>query len=596
MALSPARLLVPFVILSCLVRVTFHLEETGAGPLTLASLVGVAALQLPISLPGRRRPWAALLPAQAVLNYLPLLAEADSWRAGGSGFVACSVLLVVGGPVAWAVFGLVAVVEGAIAVTLGLPAVYVYYAIVAPLNAGLMLYGFSHLARLLDQVERERSELAAKAAEVERLRLWGHVHGLVMSSVSAVERLARLRGDTAATRNAISQAVAVARGALQQLRSLPRTEEPVPPRDDDRRILRLATPILVIAHSLFIGQSVFNFVADELADAGSGQAGYLALLPVTFALQFWHLAALHAGGRPRRWRWTLAAQALTIYAPLVHGESSGIMVSGYFVGVILLYVRAAVSWPLCLLVCGVAAVEGWPVVSPYQFCSALATALAVYGLTRLVALVNELRRTRAELVEVAILRERLRVGRDVHDLLGRGLTTVVLHGELALRLLDAEPERAAEQVGRVSEAARAARADAARLSTPDRRLSLADEIDSARAVLESVGATVRIEAAPVPERAGPVLAVVLREAVTNVLRHSAPRECLIAIVAEDGHARLRVTNDGVGPVLDQGGSGLRGLRARLADVGGELTTSRTGDRFDLLARAPVDHEDLTATR
>jgi two-component system, NarL family, sensor histidine kinase DesK len=605
LALSPARLLVAFICVMGVVRVCFHVGEASAGPLTVACIVLVAALQLPISLPGRRRLSAVLFPAQAVLNYLPLLAEADSWRAGGSGFVAASALLTVSGPAAWLVLGLIAVVEGAIAAALDRAPVHVYYAVVAPLNLGLMLYGLSRLADLLDHVQRERSELAARAGEVERLRLWRHVQHLVVSSVSAVEHVAlraRRQGEAEAVRNQVSQAVAIARKALDRVRSLPPADGPIPlpPRDHDGRIVRLATPILVVTHVLFIGQALFNFAAGEALDPGSGDIGYLALMPVTFALQFWHLAALRAGRRPRGMGWTLVAQGMSIYLPLADGETAGLMVSGFFAGVVLLCARAPVSWPLCVAICGIAAVEGWltrsPLLGGYQFCTALATALAVYGLTRLVALVTELGRTRAELVELAALRERLRVGRDVHDLLGRGLTTIVLHGELTLRLLDVDPSRAMGQLDRVTEAARAALSDTARVSALDQRLSLAAEVESARAVLESAGATVRIDAVPVPGPAEPVLAVVLREAVTNVLRHSTPDECLVEIAVEDGRVRLRVANDGAAPASDEPGTGLRSLRARLAAIGGELTTTRTGDRFELLAHTPVDHEDLTPTR
>ncbi|MFD0657832.1 sensor histidine kinase [Thermocatellispora tengchongensis] len=353
-------------------------------------------------------------------------------------------------------------------------------------------------------------------------------------------------------------------------------------------------------HVLFIGQSLFNFAAGETRDPGSGDAAYLALLPVAFALQFWHLAALRAGRRPKGLVWTLAAQGIATYLPLADGETSGLVVSGFFAGVVLLYARAPVSWPLTVAICGIAGLEGWltrsPLLAGYQFCSSLGTALAVYGLTRLVALVTELRRTRAELVEVAALRERLKVRRDVHDLLGRGLTAIVLHGELALRLLEADRGRAMEHVERMTEAARATLADAAGLNAPGRGLSLAAEVDSARAVLESAGASVRIDAAPVSGRAEPVLAVVLREAVTNVLRHSTPGECLVRIAVEDGRVRLLVANDGAAPASDEPGTGLRSMRARLAAIGGELTVTRAGDRFELLARAPVDHENLTLTR
>ncbi|MET8865624.1 histidine kinase [Nonomuraea sp. NPDC004580] len=589
MALSPLRLFVAYICLVCLVRVTFHLGETTTSPLMVACIVAVAALQIPISLSGGRR--ALWMVPQVVVNYLPLLVGTGEWRTGGSGFLVASVLLTVGRGWAWGVVAVIVAVEAGTAVVLGLPPVLVYYAIVAPINGGVMLYGLSRLADLVDRAGRERSELSARAGEVERLRLWGHVHGLVVSSLSAVERLARRERDP----EAIRRAVAVAREALQRVRSLPAAETvvPVPSEGDDLRVLRLATPILVLTHALFIGQSIFNFAADVREGIGTGHAAYLALLPVTLALQFRHLAAVRAGVRPRGLVWTLTAQALAIYVPLLQGDAYGLAVSGFFAGAVLLCVRSRVAWPLCGLVCAVAALEGFsrgPAVGVYQLGSSLTSALAVYGLTRLAALVVELRRTRAELVEVTALRERIKVGRDVHDLLGRGLTAIVLHAELALRLMRDDPERAAQQLERVTDAARAALADAVRMSAPDHRLSLAVELDSAKALLESAGATVRVESVAVDH---PVLAVVLREAVTNVLRHSTPYECVIEVAVEDGQARLRVVNDGV-TQEGEPGSGLRNLRARLADVGGELTTTRTGDRFELLAR--VDHEDLTLRR
>ncbi|MCP2359042.1 two-component system sensor histidine kinase DesK [Nonomuraea thailandensis] len=726
-ALNPVRLVLVFIGVTGLLRVSFYFVVQEFDLLTVVCVAVVAALQVPISLPGRRRLSAVLFPVQAVVNYLPLLADPASWEVGGSGFVAASALLVVSGPPAWVILGLIAAVEGAVALAHDRLPYMVYYAIIAPINVGLMLYGVSSLAVLLHQVRRERSELAARAGAVERLRLWGRIHDLVVRNVAAVEQLTRQareaggRGDAAAARTAVGAAVALARETLERVRALPPADEaiPVPPREDDKRILRLATPILVVAHVLFIGQAVFYFAGDAERGPGFTHAAYLVLFPVTFALQLWHLAALRSSPRPGTLAWTLAAHALAIYAPLALGEGSGLLASGFFAGVLLLYLPWRVAWPLSVAMGGVAAVEEalslGPIAGVYPFFSVLSTAVAVYGLTRLVDLVGELGRTRAELVEVAALRERLKVGRDVHDLLGRGLTTIVLHAELALRLLGQDSGRAAEQAagtdpdrvvdpgsGRVSgravdaeagrvdaqlerlaEAARAALSDNVGLGASGRALSLAAEIDSAKAALESAGVAVLTAVTPVtgtaaprsgtaastqvPGRAapvtglvptvavgvggigalviglpvavterpspaawtaetmatppaptavhpdatdatdapdelmegpaGPVLAVVLREAVTNVLRHGTPTECVIELTVQDGHVRLRVTNDGAARVQEpEPGSGLRNLRARLAAIGGDLTTTRTGDRFELLARTPVDHEDLTTTR
>nr|SBO95085.1 two-component system sensor kinase [Nonomuraea gerenzanensis] len=613
---------------------SFYFVGSEVDALTMACIALVAALQVPISLQGRRRSSVVLFLVQVVVNYVPLLAEPESWEVGGSGFVAASALLVVSGPPAWVILGLIPVVECAVALAVDRPAYMVYYAIVAPINVGLMLYGISSLAGLLDQVKRERSELAARAGAVERLRLWERIHGLVVRNVAEVERLtgeARKvweaggsgswegrRNDVAAVQAAVGTAVALAREALEQVRALPPADEaiPVPPRDDDRRLLRLATPILVVTHVLFMGQALFYFVADAQRGPGFTHAGYLLLLPLTFGLQFWHLAALRAGARRRVLAWTLAAHALVIYAPLLQGDGSGLLSSGFFAGVLLLYLPWRVAWPLCVVMAGVAAVEealaSGAIAGVYPFGSMLSTAMAVYGLTRLVGLVGELSRTRAELVEVAALRERLKVGRDVHDLLGRGLTTIVLHAELVLRLIDTEAGRVGARLERLAEAVRGALLDNVGLSASGRVLSLAAEIDSATRVLASAGVPVRLEVVPaggtaapasppppgdlVTGLAGSVLAVVLREAVTNVLKHGTPTECLIELTVKDGHAQLRVTNDGDTPGPMEPGSGLRNLRARMEAVGGHLTTTRTGARFELLARTPLDHEILTPAR
>ncbi|MFI6740448.1 sensor histidine kinase [Nonomuraea sp. NPDC050451] len=622
MALNPAGVLVWFVCASWVIRVTSHLDRGTDATVVVAGITLVVLLQLPISLPGRRWvPRGVLLAAQAVCNYLPLLITPQAWWTGASAFVAGSVLLVVRGPLAWPLFVLISALEGVTGVLLGREPVDVYHMSVAPITLGLMLYGLSHLADLLARVRQERGELAARAEEVERLRLWRHTRGLLLTGLSTIEELAERarRHEGEAARELTAQALTVARRTLDRMRSLPasRAAVPSPLPAGDRPILRLATPVLVVVHLIFMGQAVFNATT---GDAIGTRAG-LALLPVTFGLQLWHLATARSGARPRHWAWTMALQALATYLPVALGGESGLIVSGFLGGLVLLHVAAPASWALCAVIVGVSLVDGvlrWdPVSGVYAGCSTLSVALAVYGLTRLAALVTELRRTRAQLVEMAALQERLKVGRDVHDLLGRGLTAITLHAELVLRLLGADPPRAAEQLARLAETARASAAEVTRLSGPRGHLSLAGELDSARAALESAGARVRVTADRVPAALDALLAVVLREAVTNVLRHSTPAECHIEVATEDGRVRLRVANDGVpygppedgpqedGPQEDgprasgpQGdglrasGSGLRNLRTRLQDAAGELVTERTPGRFELRADLPADHEIL----
>lgn len=612
--MSPTRVLTAFICSMWVVRVSFHLADGDVVALIVTSITLVAALSIPICLPllprsGRRS--VVLVTVQALLNYLPLLVTPEDWRAGASAFVAASVLLVVGGPLAWALFALIAIFEGVIAALLGLAPFYIYFAIVVPINLGLALYGLSHLADLLRRVRLERQEVAAKAEEVERLRLRHHVHALLGTSLSTVERLVEQtcgHADREVARKEISWAVAIARMALDSVRRLPAADGAahVPPSvAHDSRIVHLATPILVLVHALFIGQAMANFAADA-TDRHVGDIAWFALVPVTFGLQAWHLLAMRMGLRPRGWAWTLTVQALTIYAPVIVGDASGINVSGFFGGLVLLYFAAPVSWLLCAVICGIAGGHAWlawgPTAGVYWFASMLTSALAVYGLARLARLVTELKRTQAELIQMAVLQERLRVGRDVHDFLSRGLVTIILNGELVLRLLDAEPVRANEQVIRMRDTARDMLVEMAWLSGSAQHLALTAELASARRALESAGADVRITHAPVPEPVGAVLAVVVREAVTNVLKHSTPVECHIDVTVKDGRARLRVANDGATrrglprTITRTPGAGLENLRVRLAAVGGDLTSVKRRDRFELVAEASVDHENLTSTR
>src|ERR1035441_9626184 len=154
-----------------------------------------------------------------------------------------------------------------------------------------------------------------------------------------------------------------------------------------------------------------------------------------------------------------------------------------------------------------------------------------------------------------------------------------------------------------------ARADIRRVTGGSQRLSLAAELAAARQILASAGIEVTAgTGAELPELADAVLAPVLREAVTNILRHSAATRCTIEATDENGTLQLRVSNDGAvespqasdGTALaatgghrampaarDGGGSGLANLTARVQSAGGRLTTSNAGGRFDLIAEIPL---------
>ncbi|MFC5182705.1 sensor histidine kinase [Actinomadura harenae] len=288
--------------------------------------------------------------------------------------------------------------------------------------------------------------------------------------------------------------------------------------------------------------------------------------------------------RGRRWGVLLAVQAVASFVPLVvlrepWGTLPGLLLGSLFV---LLPVRlAAVLGVLVTVLTGVAASGQEMVVN--TLVSVPLTALVVYGLLRLARLADELADAAAARARAAVVQERLRAARDLHDLLGHGLAAILIKGELARRLAG-DPDRAAREFADMVAMAERARADMAAVTGAAPRLEFGPELASARGVLDAAGieATVVREGDP-PEDAEAVLAIVLREAVTNVLRHSEARHVEIT-VGSDG---LSVANDGVSGQVTPPGSGLGNLATRLAAIDGTLEATRTPDGFRLAVRLPA---------
>lgn len=170
--------------------------------------------------------------------------------------------------------------------------------------------------------------------------------------------------------------------------------------------------------------------------------------------------------------------------------------------------------------------------------------------------------------EMALVAERERVARDVHDVLGHSLTVVTIKAELAQRLVDADPERAKEELAQIQSLTREALAEIRATVAGLRVARLGDEITSAGAALADAGVSGQLPAdgSVVDPRHRIVLAWVLREAVTNVVRHSGATSCAVGI----GPRTMSVTDNGQGCSGRPEGNGLRGLRERVAAAGGTL--------------------------
>ncbi|MEU9121423.1 sensor histidine kinase [Streptomyces sp. NPDC048506] len=232
---------------------------------------------------------------------------------------------------------------------------------------------------------------------------------------------------------------------------------------------------------------------------------------------------------------------------------------------------------------------------------ALGCGFMMVGVQHLIRTTAELRAARQEVARLAANDERLRLARDLHDLLGHSLSLITLKSELAGRMLPDKPEDAAKQVADIERVSRQALVDVREAVTGYRRPRLAVELAGARAALRTAGLTISVD--PALEREHHRLAAdeegalawALREAVTNVVRHSGARSCELLLTEEwESDERrylcLSVVDDGAGPPRSQhDGNGLSGLRERLALADGRLETGPAprGRGFALRAYVPL---------
>ncbi|SOE14057.1 two-component system, NarL family, sensor histidine kinase DesK [Streptomyces sp. 2323.1] len=257
--------------------------------------------------------------------------------------------------------------------------------------------------------------------------------------------------------------------------------------------------------------------------------------------------------------------------------------------------------------------------------------------------IQELNTTRQELARSAVEKERLRFSRDLHDLLGHTLSVVVVKAEAVRRLAPRNLDAALAQAADIEAVGRQALTEIREAVTGYREGSLSTELDRARSVLEAAGIepVVRQAGPPLPPQAGALLGWVVREGVTNTVRHSGATTCEISVHAGEDRVRLTITDDGRGPdgagaaaisvpgrlrghvpgrgpgdagadaaggpdpadgtgappppgrTGPVGGTGLKGLTERLAAAGGTLHSGPDGRRgFRVTAELPVGTGDM----
>jgi two-component system, NarL family, sensor histidine kinase DesK len=599
----------------------------GAGEVPVA--VALVVLPLLYVIPGTRPWWLRhrylLLAVQAVLTWAPYALFGQNWTPGPSGWLVGLVLLTVSSPASWVVSAVLAAAELAVRASLGGLSVtaqptYVSWTVISFAMHALILFGLARLADLIAAVHAARDELAEAAVTAERLRAADSLRAAIGDRLTAAAGLAaaalRVIGRSQLrAREYLAETAAAARQALDEVREVTASyreaarPEAAPALTAVTLAPRLARAVFVTVLCGFAVQYAFDVAQDINQVPSALVIGWTAANAVALtALQLRHSWPSPGAGRPWGWPVTLGLQALLTYAMFPVTGWRELDACGFLAGSALLLLPAPLGRIAFAAV--IASVPALWAVKPYPGLTPLAglgaatfatliavvLGLLVYGLTQLVWLAVQLEDLRAELARKAVLGERLRVARDTHDLLGLGLSAIAMKADLAGRLIGRGDARAGIEIADLAHICATARADMRLVTGEARDLPLDAELAAARDVLVSAGIDVRarISADLVPGAAVAVLVPVVREAVTNVLKHSSASYCVLEVTADAAALQLLISNDGSNkadsaPLAAVGrtGSGLANLAARVEAAGGHLAAGRNGGLFSLVAEIPL---------
>ncbi|TYB49596.1 sensor histidine kinase [Actinomadura chibensis] len=592
--------------------------ETGPTHMLLSAtlvITGIFGVQWLLVLYGPRsqrpRRWVIWthLSVQTALALLPLLVFGNDWYPVAGGFLAGSMLLLLRPPLSWFMVGLVAAAEGLLRYYQGWTARDVSFCVVTTVNVGVSMYAITRLSGFVRELHATRERFAAAAAARERLEAAGSLRAVLGAALVRIEEVSRrardrLQTDAAGARADLDEVARTARRAATDVRSIVGAlQGPSARRHRPGRVTqsRLAWTILMFLTLGLAWQQVVNVFAGTGGSWPATGAAVAVAAAIT-ALQLRHSSTVLRGHRPRAGAWTLLAQALLVFVPYAALGKEWATMACLVSGSVLLVSRGRRAWILFSLTilgwCLPALWASYGTLSYLYTCAiSVQIGVVVYALYRLPMLAREVDVARERLARMAALHERLRISRDVHDLLGLGLSTITVKAELARRLVTADPSRAANEIGELADLAERSRADARAVAEQDRSLSLRDEAVSARAALAAAGAEVRVDLPdeadlPPSSPVDGVLAAVLRESVTNVLRHAHPEHCGVTVTVDAGTVRLTVRNDGVIPPSYTGsdpgtGKGLSNLTARTGALGGSLSAGTDGrGGFTLVAEVP----------
>lgn len=349
---------------------------------------------------------------------------------------------------------------------------------------------------------------------------------------------------------------------------------------------------LVTLHAPFAAIAPLFVITRQQLTAGLVVLVVLAAVGIG-GLQLRHSFAAARGERPPGAVWTFLALVALAYVPMwwvgwdwavmqwfvmasaamvLRGPPAVVAVAVPVIGtVVAIWYFPASDWPRSGLPYALTS-------SIYYFALLAMGSVSLYGSAWLVRVLNDLDTARTELAELAVARERLRVSRDLHDLLGQSLSAVSLKGDVALRLLPTDTAAARAEIESLTGVAREALHGVRAVTRDEHGVSLAAEIDAASALLGAAGIAVEVDL-DLPNLAHPieeVLAWAVREGATNTLRHSKATRWTVTGTRRAGRVVLVIVNDGA-PAQTGHGRGLAGIHERALDLSGSATAERTAD-------------------
>ncbi|GAA1965207.1 hypothetical protein GCM10009838_23380 [Catenulispora subtropica] len=512
---------------------------------------------------------------------------------------------------AWLAFGLVFCGAVAAGLLTGGDAM-VYATMIGAMRYALAIFGLYALAVMVEALHTTRADLTRGPVRQEQRRLDSDLRGVVGSGLRKLhgELNAAIDGPAADRPERLQAAIATARRTLAEVRgtsgSYRQAKSPAVPVESPNVARRILAAV-------YGADTIAEVVLYSLREY---RQPWTTVLVIPWCVV---VGVMLLAGTPSHRR--LTAAGLLLVLPTVIGIAvsnlavgAGVTEFGFLAGVVLVRVRRPYSQTIAGLIFAVFVAlhvyVGVPfLVTALEVNAFAVLAFATYALLRLAELVRLLHQARADLIREAVLSERTRIARDLHDVLSSSLAAIALKGELCQRLLAVGSAAAGRQLAELSDLADRAVAELASLADRPVDLRLHEEVTMSRAIL--TGAGVRVDTtigdlAQVRELDG-ALAAVLREAVTNIVKHADARTCSITVLCAPGDVRLRVVNDGVRHQSPKGlapaahsGSGLLGMAERVERSGGRLAAGPVSDGvYEVVAEfrptpLPLHEESLAA--